>query len=69
MQGVYDDMEIDTSTLYAMQYVASSTIEKLYTFTVADSVLRNLKKIIGRYISVYIDKQFKSLEILEICVK
>ena len=69
MQGVYDDMEIDTSTLYAMQYVASSTIEKLYTFTVADSVLYNLKKIIGRYISVYIDKQFKSLEILEICVK
>lgn len=69
MQGVYDDMEIDTSTLYAMQYIASSTIEKLYTFTVADSVLYNLKKIIGRYISVYIDKQFKSLEILEICVK
>ena len=69
MQGVYDDMEIDTSTLYAMQYVASSTIEKLYTFTVADSVLYNLKKIIGRYISVYIDKRFKSLEILEICVK
>ena len=69
MQGVFDDMEIDTSTLYAMQYIASSTIEKLYTFTVADSVLRNLKKIIERYISVYIDKQFKSLEILEICVK
>lgn len=69
MQGVFDDMEIDTSTLYAMQYIASSSIEKLYTFTVADSVLHRLKKIMARYISVYIDKQFKSLEILEICVK
>ena len=62
-------MEIETSALYAMQYIAGSTIEKLYTFTVSDSVLQNLKKILARYISLYIDKQFKSLEILEICVK
>ena len=68
-QEVFDEMEIETSALYAMQYIAGSTIEKLYTFTVSDSVLQNLKKILARYISLYIDKQFKSLEILEICVK
>ncbi len=68
-QGVYDEMEIDTSTLYAMQYIAGSTIEKLYTFTVSDTVLHTLQKILARYISIYIDRQFKSLEILEICVQ
>lgn len=68
-QGVYDEMKIDTSTLYAMQYIATSTIEKLYTFTVSDEVLQNLKKILERYLSIYVEKQFKSLEILEICVK
>lgn len=69
MQGVFDEMEIDTSTLYAMQFIATSTIEKLYTFTVSDGVLHNLQRIISRYISIYIDKPFKSLEILEICIK
>lgn len=68
-QGVYDEMEIDTSTLYAMQYIAGSTIEKLYTFTVSDVVLHTLQKILERYISIYIDRRFKSLEILEICVQ
>lgn len=69
MQGVFDEMKIDTSTLYAMQFIATSTIEKLYTFTVSDEVLHNLQRIISRYISIYIDKPFKSLEILEICIK
>lgn len=69
MQDVFDEMEIDTSTLYAMQYIAGAPIEKLYTFTVSEGVLTRLKKILSRYISIYIDRQFKSLEILEVCLK
>lgn len=68
MQDVFDEIEIDTSTLYTIQYIASVPIEKLYTFTVSDEVLGRLKKIISRYMSVYIDKRFKSLEILEVCL-
>lgn len=62
-------MKIDTSTLYAMQYIASSSIEKLYTFTVSEKVLKKLKKIVSEYLLFYVDKTFKSLEILEICLK
>lgn len=69
MQDVFDDMKIDTSTLYAMQYIAGSPIEKLYTFTVSEEVLAALNKIVSRYIEVYVDKHFKSLEILEVCLK
>ncbi|WP_461815645.1 DNA repair protein RecO [Faecalimonas sp.] len=62
-------MKVDTSTLYAMQYIASSSIEKLYTFTVSEQVLKKLKKIVSEYLLFYVDKTFKSLEILEICLK
>ena len=43
----------------------SSKIEKLYTFNVTDKVLDQLARVLERYREVYVDKQFKSLEILE----
>lgn len=63
--GVRDGMRLNTSTLYALQYVVSSPIEKLYTFTVTDEVLDEFGKVMKRYIETYIDKKFKALEILE----
>ena len=68
-QGVYDLMEIDTSTLYTMQYIASSPIEKLYTFIVSGQVQKCLGKIVSRYIDLYVDKKFKSLDVLETCLR
>ena len=68
-RGVYDTMEVDTSTLYTMQYIASSSVEKLYTFVVSEQVQKCLDKIISRYIDLYIDKKFKSLDVLETCLK
>ena len=47
-----------------MQYIISTPIETIYTFTVSDDVLNNLKSIIERYRNQYIDRRFKSLEIL-----
>ena len=65
MLDVADGLHLDTSTLYAMQYIESSTIEKLYTFILSEQVLNELAKVMGRYIDVYVGKQFKSLDILE----
>ena len=48
-----------------MQYVVSSSIEKLYTFTVSQKVLEELGKVVERYLDVYVQKRFRSLEILE----
>lgn len=56
---------IDPSTLYALQYIISSSIEKLYTFTVTEGVLSNLEKILKAYMKRYMDRSFKSLEVLE----
>ena len=48
-----------------MQYIESSSIEKLYTFTVTDKVMDELGRIMGRLMEIYVNKRFKSLEILE----
>lgn len=64
-RDVYDGMVLDTSTWHALQYVVGSPVEKLYTFTVSDQVLKELGMVVERYMDVYVDKRFKSLEILE----
>lgn len=57
---------MSASTLYAIQYIITSPIEKLYTFNVSREVLRELQRIMESYIKERIDRSFKSLEILEI---
>lgn len=56
----------DSSTLYAVDYITKSPVEKLYTFTVNDTVLKELQILASGYCKKYFDTQFKSLEILEL---
>ncbi|MBO5293264.1 MAG: DNA repair protein RecO [Lachnospiraceae bacterium] len=53
------------STVYAVEYILASSIEKLYTFTVTDQVLSELGKIAGECCRKVFDRPFHSLEILE----
>ena len=56
---------LEDSTIYTWEYVLASPVEKLYTFTLSDEVLKELGKVMERYLDVYVDHRFKSLEILE----
>ena len=62
---VIDGIRLSQSALYSMQYIESSKIERLYTFVVSEEVLDELGRIMGRYLDVYVEKHFKSLEILQ----
>ena len=62
---VIDGMILDNSTLYSMQYIESTPVVKLYTFTVAENVLAELEKVMDRLMEVYVDRRFISLEMLE----
>lgn len=64
MKQVKYPLRVSESTLYALQYILSSSLEKLYTFTVSSEVLRELKDITKEYVKYYIDKTFKTLEFL-----
>lgn len=63
--GIPTDVQLQESTIYALQYIASSSIEKLYTFTVTDSVLEELGKVAAIYRKQFLGHEFKSLEILK----
>ncbi len=63
--GIPDSGPWEESTIYAMEHIACAGIEKLYTFTVSESVLKQLKDIADSYRQKFIDRAFKSLEILD----
>lgn len=54
----------EESTSYAVHYIMTSPVEKLYTFTVTDTVLAQLAQLADDYRKRYLDRTFKSLEIL-----
>ena len=57
--------ELDDSTLYTLQYIIATRIEKLYTFTVSPEVLRKLEEIMNDTMAYYIDRKFHALQVLE----
>lgn len=62
----YNAISLKTSTLYALQYIISKEVEKLYTFTVTNDILEELNRCIKSYLACYIDHEFKSLELIDI---
>lgn len=54
----------EESALYTMQYIISTELKKLYTFTVSETVLVSLEKILGAYLDRYVDHKFKSVKFL-----
>lgn len=63
--GLPEDDGLEESTVYALHYIVSSSIEKLYTFNVTLSVLEQLEAVALTYCDRFMDREFKSLEILK----
>ncbi|MBQ9341103.1 MAG: DNA repair protein RecO [Lachnospiraceae bacterium] len=51
---------------YAFYYNVQSRIEKLYTFTVTDDVLKEMGEVIDKFRDTHIDRKFNSLEMLHL---
>lgn len=64
-QEASDAIRLDPSTVYAMQYIVSSDIRNLYTFTVSKKVLAELVAVMQRWRERYLEKTMKSWKILE----
>ena len=63
--GVPAEKKLENSTEYALQFIVESPVEKLFTFTVSDSVLAELGQLAEGYRKKIMDREFKSLEILK----
>lgn len=63
--GAPAERELSQSAAYALNYIGYCPVEKLYTFTVTDTVLEEMKTIASEYCAKYIKHSFKSLEIIK----
>lgn len=56
--------QVSDTLVYTVQYICSAPLVKLYSFTLKEDALVELQKITNCFVEQYIDKNFKSLEIL-----
>nr|WP_288722498.1 DNA repair protein RecO [uncultured Sellimonas sp.] len=66
-QGKAEDaIPVQKSTVYALQFIVATPVEKLYTFTVSGEVLSQLSQVSRRYMDVYVGHHFKSMDMLKL---
>lgn len=51
---------ISKDARYTLQYIATSSLQKLYSFNVSDNVMKELDKFMTRYLDRYLHHHFKS---------
>lgn len=68
MNGEYPQRlpcQVSQATQYTMEFIISSTVEKLYTFRVSEQVLKELGVCVNWFREQFIDRKFRSLRVLE----
>ncbi len=55
---------VSQTLVYTLQYILSSPVNALFSFKLEDTYLSELEDIANRFRRTYVDKEFKSLEIL-----
>ena len=63
--GITMESGLQESAVYTVDYIMRTPVEKLYSFTVSDEVLHELRAFCRRLCAKTMDRNFKSLEILE----
>lgn len=63
--GVNQGAAFKEATLYTLNYIQNSSIEKLYTFAVTDEVLKELFDLTDEYRNKLIDRHFNSYDLLD----
>lgn len=62
--GVPGNINMSDTVRYAVEFISSSSIEKLYTFTLSEEAIVELAAFSADTIKKYTDRPFKSLELL-----
>lgn len=63
--GYPEDERLLEATLYTIQYIVETDVAKLYSFQVSKEVQQQLNEVCRKYRKMCMDKEFKSLAILE----
>jgi len=57
---------VGTSTIYTMQYILATPLEKLFAFKVSEEVLEELANVMTRFLDKHVGHTMKSEEMLEV---
>lgn len=57
--------QLSADALYSLQYMLTSDFEKLFSFTVSDTVLEELVRFMKNYLKRFINHHFQSLDFIE----
>lgn len=60
------DRAVSDSAVYAWQFVIATPIEKLYTFLLTEPVFEEFSRCVEDNKRRYVDREFRSLEILKV---
>ncbi len=63
--GIPEDRELRGGTVYTVDFIVNTPVEKLYTFKVSEPVLKELSELSDEYRRRYTDHRFKSLKMLD----
>ena len=61
-----DSVWLVDSSLYTLQFIISTPIEKVFSFVVSDKVLERLMRISREFLNRHLQGEFKSLEMLDV---
>ena len=62
--GEPSDMNLSDSARYALSFIVSSPMEKLFTFKVSDEVLSEIALVVRLFRKRFIDRKLLSMEML-----
>lgn len=65
VEDIKSRYDLDQSTIYAADFVKRTPVEKLYSFTLTEPVLKEFSMLTTSLVRASIDKKFKSLEMLD----
>jgi len=57
---------ISRGTLQSLQYIVYSELKQMFNFTVSEQTIAELTRLMKSYLKYHLDKEFKSLEFLEL---
>lgn len=58
-------VHLSDDAVYTIQYINAAKLGRTYNFTVTDQVLSELRLVSKQFMDMYVDKKFKSVEIID----
>ena len=58
-------LHLSDDAVYTIQYINGAPLGKMYNFNVSDPVLAEIQLVSKQFMDMYVDRKFKSVEIID----